>query len=594
MTLTPPGLPPGSYTPCVPVSFKATPSAGYYFVGWALSAPGSTPGDGNMFYFTWRNPTPNFLLNSTTQRLLAYFQPVNQWIRSSNNPILTASASGWDDSWVANARVFTYQDGTYGMIYLGVHGSTRALGLATSPDGVHWTRRSSPVFTTGTGTGGWDSWSGGTRNGLVVGSVLWDGAKYLLYYSAASGTCNQAGCAQAGFGLATSTDTVTWTLANSGNPILTNVTDDAQHTGTCDNPTHTFRYPDVVKLGSTYYMWYNRGGGIGLATSSDGISWTVQNSGCSVLYPTDWDDSGIWPNLPHAYSWDGDFVYAPSVFYDPLAKGFKMFYAGCDVDCAVYRTGFATSTDGIIWTKYVGNPVLSPMAGGFDNADNIDNAAALLVNGQISLYYSADTVSSLVCREYSSDPACPNGEGFTASSIGLAYVSEVPLFAGWNLFSPPVVPNNNLLKSILAPQLAAGEVTIVWSYTGTPRTWQKFIPPSTGTLTTIVDGNGYWIYMTAPDTLLVGGTVIPPGVAPPTYRLLAGWNLIGFKPQPTLANETTSQFLQSLGSNYDLNHVWVWDNYAGAWTKADPSSWLVPGQALWVYVTLPAGATLSP
>ena len=171
----------------------------------------------------------------------------------------------------------------------------------------------------------------------------------------------------------------------------------------------------------------------------------------------------------------------------------------------------------------------------------------------------------------------------------------MPLFTGWNLVSTPIVPNNNLLKSILAPQLAAGEVTIVWSYTGTPRTWQKFIPPSTGTLTTIVDGNGYWIYMTAPDTLLVGGTVIPPGVAPPTYRLLAGWNLIGFKPQPTLANETTSQFLASLASSdYDSAHVWVWDNYAGAWVKAGPSTWLAPGQALWVYVTSPTGATLRP
>jgi hypothetical protein len=110
----------------------------------------------------------------------------------------------------------------------------------------------------------------------------------------------------------------------------------------------------------------------------------------------------------------------------------------------------------------------------------------------------------------------------------------------------------------------------------------------------MVDGNGYWILMTAPDTLLVGGTVIPPGASPSTYPLLAGWNLVGFKPQPTLGNETASQFLISLGSSYDMNHVWVWDNYAGAWIKADPSTWLVPGQALWVYVTSPTGATLRP
>ena len=123
------------------------------------------------------------------------------------------------------------------------------------------------------------------------------------------------------------------------------------------------------------------------------------------MNPADWDDydtfgNPIYPQfLVDAYKWDGDFIYYPSAFYDPVAHNFKLFYSGCDVDCAVYRTGFASSTDGINWTKYAGNPVLSPMAGGFDNADNIDNAAALLVNGQISVYYSADTVSSLVCRE---------------------------------------------------------------------------------------------------------------------------------------------------------------------------------------------------
>jgi len=610
VTLTPPGLPAGTYNPCVPVSFKATPSAGYYFVGWALSSPtvSPSPGDGNMYYFTYQNPTPSFLLNSTSggnQRLLAYFQAQNQWVRPTANPVLTSS-SGWDDGWVGQPRVFTYPDGTYGMIYVGNGGGGRAFGLATSPDGVHWTKYAgNPILSPGSG-GDWDSYSeGGSTGGmrLGLGSVFWDASQnmFLLYYSASNSTDGTPQTGKPAFGLATSTDSIHWTKYG-GNPILSNGTEYNQREGgpcgsiSQGNMAAWFRFPDVVKVGSTYYMWYNRRGAISFATSSDGYSWNVQNQGCSVLYPADWDDpnQGAWPNLPHAYSWDGDFVYYPSVFYDPVAHDFKMFYSGMDVDYAIIRTGFATSTDGIAWTRYAANPVLAPMAGGFDNSDSIEGPSALLVNGQILAYYDADTLSSMVCRE-GYDPACVNYEGFTALSIGLAYVSEVPLFTGWNLVSPPVVPNNNLLKSILAPQLAAGEVTIVWSYTGTPRSWQKFIPPSTGTLTTMMDGNGYWIYMTKPDTLLVGGTVIPPGAAPPAYKLLAGWNLVGFKPQPALGNETVSEFLVSLSSGtYDSNHVWVWDNYAGAWTKADPGTWLIPGQALWIYVTSPSGVILTP
>ncbi len=612
VTLTPPGSPAGTYTPCVPVSFKATPSLGYYFVGWALSGSGSTQGDGNMWYFTYQNPTPNFLMNATnggSQRLLAYFQQQNQWVRSSGNPILTVSASGWDDGFVVRPRVFTYPNGTYGMIYVGGSGSSRALGLATSTDGVHWTKYSgNPVLTASPGQ--WDSWGGGGRGQMAPGSVFWDGTNYRLYYDASNSTDGTifngaTGDGKQQFGLATSPDGVHWTKHPS-NPIFSVDRELNQHPGHCQpgsppfgSPVTYFHFPSVVKVGGTYYMWYSRGGGIHFATSNDGVNWTSQNDGCSVLYPADWDDPGIWPNLPHAYSWDGDYVYYPSAFYDPVAHNFKLFYSGCDVDCAVYRTGFATSADGITWTKYAGNPALSPIAGGFDNADNIDNAAALLVNGMISVYYSADTVNSMVCRENDGsivglDPACSDFAGFTETSIGLASIAEVPLNKGWNLVSLPLVPNNNDIKSILAPLLSTGEVTVVWTYAGTPRAWQFFQPPALGTLKTMQDGNGYWIKMTTADTMLVGGNVIPPGMAPSTYSLLAGWNLVGFKPQPTLQNETVGQFLLSISGSYDSNHVWNWDNYAGAWIKADPTTWLVPGQALWVYVTSPTGAILRP
>jgi hypothetical protein len=420
---------------------------------------------------------------------------------------------------------------------------------------------------------------------MSLGSVFWNGTKYLLYYSASDGM-------QSGFGLATSSDSIHWTKY-PGNPVLTNSTEYDQSSGGCQRYARWFWNPDVLKVGSTYMMFYMRDGGIRAATSADGVNWSVQNDGCAVVWPADWDDSGTWPNLPHAYSWDGDFIFSASVRYDPLAKNFKMFYSGCDVDCVIQRTGFAVSPTGIgdSWTKYVGDPVIGPMPGGFDNSYSTDSADFLLINGTLMMYYGADTANSQMCRS-GYDSNCNN---IIETSIGLASVSEVPLNAGWNLVSLPVVPNSNGITSILAPLIAANEVSSVWTWAGTPRAWQfAIIKPPSGTLKTMVDGNGYWIYMTVPDTLLVGGYVIAPGYTPPTYPLLSGWNLVGFKPQPTVGNETVSAYLLSIVGSYDTNSVWILDNYSGNWIRATGSTWLRPGDAMWIYVTSTSGTTLRP
>ena len=74
----------------------------------------------------------------------------------------------------------------------------------------------------------------------------------------------------------------------------------------------------------------------------------------------------------------------------------------------------------------------------------------------------------------------------------------------------------------------------MWSYEN--GVWLFYKPNLTDrTLTTMEDGKGYWINMTAPDTLIVNGTETPPVIPPfslpiKTYTLTNNdWNLIGFK-----------------------------------------------------------------
>jgi hypothetical protein len=175
-------------------------------------------------------------------------------------------------------------------------------------------------------------------------------------------------------------------------------------------------------------------------------------------------------------------------------------------------------------------------------------------------------------------------------TVGVALV-KIPLKAGWNLISIPVIPNNNAIKTILSSLITANEVSIVWSYTGTPRAWKSFTPPSSGSLTTMVDGDAYWIYMKAADTLFVNGTVIPPASTPHTYPLVVGWNLVGFKPQPTLENMTIGDYFSSITGSYVLNSVWIYSNSDGTWTRADVTpvtgSVIHIGDAVWIYVTAP-------
>jgi len=136
------------------------------------------------------------------------------------------------------------------------------------------------------------------------------------------------------------------------------------------------------------------------------------------------------------------------------------------------------------------------------------------------------------------------------------------------------------------------EVVIVRCHAGSPRSWKSFTIGKSSTLATMVDDDAYWIYMRTDDTLYVDGYVIPPVKTPPTYTLVTGWDLVGFKPQPDVANETVGAYLQSIAGSYDQNNIWILDNVSGNWIRATDSTWIRPGEAMWILMT--TQATLKP
>jgi hypothetical protein len=111
--------------------------------------------------------------------------------------------------------------------------------------------------------------------------------------------------------------------------------------------------PTVVKVGNTYYMYFTVSlvsliDRIETATSQDGIHWTKR--GVAI-------ERG-------PYEWNSRFVARPTVIYDNGI--FKMWYdttSGTDYFAPITEQsiGYATSSDGLVWTKYP-NPVFSGFA----------------------------------------------------------------------------------------------------------------------------------------------------------------------------------------------------------------------------------------
>lgn len=136
----------------------------------------------------------------------------------------------------------------------------------------------------------------------------------------------------------------------AGNPVLLVGPDGAWDDDSAWDPT-------VIKEDSLYKMWYTGDDGtnpsrIGLATSTDGITWTKSGSN-PVLSPGEsWEIGGI----------SGANVISSTGLY-------RMWYTGID-SSGTGRIGYASSSDGVTWTKYAGNPVLSiGSAGGWEDTD---------------------------------------------------------------------------------------------------------------------------------------------------------------------------------------------------------------------------------
>jgi predicted GH43/DUF377 family glycosyl hydrolase len=106
--------------------------------------------------------------------------------------------------------------------------------------------------------------------------------------------------------------------------------------------------PVLLKREGGYHMWYTgqarQHSWIGYATSADGVTWLRMSK-----------DPVVAPEQP----WEKVAVMCPHVLWDAQARLFRMWYSAGD-QYEPDAIGYATSPDGLKWTKNRSNPVFKP------------------------------------------------------------------------------------------------------------------------------------------------------------------------------------------------------------------------------------------
>jgi predicted GH43/DUF377 family glycosyl hydrolase len=333
-----------------------------------------------------------------------------------------------------------------------------------------------PVLTPGP-AGSWDQGAIGRE------FVYFNGSAYNMWYTAFSTTL--------AIGFASSKDGVHWTKYPS--PVLK-----AGPSGSWDSGG--VEAPSVVWNGTLFLMYYTGSNGtlasdIGVAFSRDMIHWQKYSGN---------------PVLRHGPgSYDSFYAKYSDVIYDtPL---YKMWYtaraSAGPVNGTLYTIAYATSTDGLRWTKYAGNPVITP---NISSRKNFYIAAkyphVLKVDGlylMVLLFTDgADTISLAVSTD-----------GVSWNSTGTSLLSNTNNPLDWDYV--PYYPS----------AILNGTTLLVW-YSGRTNT-SPTPPPSVGlAYCSLILARTTVSITTAVTVTRISSTTIPtpervPISEPPVYRVMS-------------------------------------------------------------------------
>lgn len=271
---------------------------------------------------------------------------MDSFVASSDNPVLFTGVPGSWDSQSAVVPNIVIEDGTWYMFYFGQTSLTgaSAIGFAVSDNGIDWTEAACNPILTGDGEG-FDAISVSTPIVQVTGDT------WQMYYTGIMQPVFPPDGLQGGYASAPE-PCGPWTRLET--PVLTN-----GGPGSWDSDAAS---PDaIVQTDDGYVMYYTGSSNfllgpaqIGVASSSDGITWTKYDDPATMVAPFAESDPVLQPGPPG--SWDASTAW----FADVVRTGaaWEMYYSGADSGFN-YAIGYATSSDGITWVKLLDNPVFT-------------------------------------------------------------------------------------------------------------------------------------------------------------------------------------------------------------------------------------------
>jgi hypothetical protein len=166
----------------------------------------------------------------------------------------------------------------------------------------------------------------------------------------------------------------------------------------------------------------------------------------------------------------------------------------------------------------------------------------------------------------------------------------VPLRAGWNLVSTPLMLYNEDMATVLSHLKSSTGASLVdkvyWAET--PGVWKMWTPANTPPAQ-FKHGQGYWIYMKAPAQLgFVGAWKNVGNQSPPEYAVATGWNLIGYTPWgqpvfPTWPDRTVADYLQGPVASA-MQALWFYDSASGIYIPRYAADFMLKGYGYWLAV----------